>query len=177
MIVYSLTAVEATLYGAILVAALSVAKLLYDRLHEGRAEFRALLRPYLLEYAEAIYGVLACCAVLAKTANPEQRGHWVEKSRKEAEKLALLRPKLRYALWGLDEGFRVLIRLPGWTCHAVSDSRRAAELIDKATRLRITMDRVALRCFRSGRPPGWISRLQVAFHVRRCREVFNDQCP
>lgn len=171
---YPLSAPDATLLAAILVAIFSTLKLIYDRLYEGRDEYRELLRPYLLDYSEAAYGVVACCRVLINSDSQEQRAQWETKARQEMEKLKWLRPKLRYPLWGLDEGFRVLIRLPGWTCHALSDPVRAADLIKEATRLRMTLDRIVLRCFRRGRVPRWHDRIWVDFYVRRCRRIFED---
>ena len=43
---------------------------------------------------------------------------------------------LGVALWGLDEGLRVLERLPDWCSHARSDKARASKMLRHATSLR-----------------------------------------
>ncbi len=60
---------------------------------------------------------------------------------------------LGVALWGLDEGLRVLERLPDWCSHARSDKARASKMLRHATSLRYIIDITVMRCYSEGRRP------------------------
>lgn len=169
-----MTAQEATLIAAIIAAVASVAKLFFDRFSENRSSFRALLQPLVAELGEALYGIVATCTVATKAQSDRRFSTWYSKSLREKEKLKALRPKLRYPLWGIDEGLRVLIRLPDWLQHARKDKARAGLLVRRATRLRSLMDAVALRCYRNGRLPDAMERWQIQFYAWHCRRVFES---
>lgn len=168
-----MTTQEATLVAAVVAAMASLAKLFFDRFAEGRSSARELLQPLISEMGESAYGIVATCTVLVEAESPQKFRSWYAKACREREKLKALRPKLRYPLWGVDEGLRVLVRLPDWCSHARSDSVRARRLLTHATSLRHMLDVVALRCYRSGRQPNILERAQVRYHSWRCRQVFD----
>lgn len=172
-----MTTQDATLIAAVIAAAAAVLKLFVDRFTEDRTSARILLQPLLAEMGEANYGVVATCSTLLKAATPEAFENWHAKARAERDKLRVLRPKLRYPLWGLDEGLRVLQRLPDWCGHARVDAARASRLINSATSLRHALDVSAMRCFRGGRLPSLLERARVNFHAWRCREAFKEGAP
>jgi len=164
---------QATLIAATIAAIASVAKLIFDRYSESRASHRELLQPLLAELGEAIAGVVATSTVLAKGRSDKSYSNWYGKAAKEREKLKEVRPKVRYPLWGIDEGLRVLIRLPDWVSHARADKKRLSKLLSRADGLRKMVDVVAFRCYRNGRTPDLLEILQVRFHAWRCRRVFD----
>ncbi len=169
-----MTAQEATLIAAVIAAVASVSKLFFDRFSENRSSFRALLQPLVADLGESLHGVVATCYVMARSNSDEQHANWHDKAKRERDKLKALRPKLRYPLWGIDDGLRVLLRLPEWTAHARGQPQRLDLLIVRATRLRETIDAVALRCYRNGRLPNFFERVQVRFFAWHCQKVFQD---
>lgn len=172
-----MTTQVATLVAALIAAIASVLKLLFDRFAEGRSSSRQLIQPLIADMGEAIYSVVATCKVLSESETPQKYKSWYGKACREREKLKVLRPKLRYPLWGIDEGLRVLERLPEWCSHARSDKKRVAKLLKYASALRHDIDITALRCYRGGRPPLIHERLQVTYHSWLCRRVFENGLP
>jgi len=169
-----MTAQEATLIAAVIAAVASVSKLLFDRFSENRSSFRALLQPLVADLGESLHGIVATCNVMSRSNSAEQHENWHTKAKAERDKLKALRPKLRYPLWGVDDGLRVLLRLPEWTAHARGQPKRLKLLITRATRLREAIDAVALRCYRNGRLPDAFERLQVRLYAWHCQKVFQD---
>jgi len=162
----------ATLIAAAIAATASVAELFFNRFSENRASFRALLQPIIAQLGEAMYSIVASANVMVETTTTVQFSNWYGKAIKEREKLKALRSKARYPLWGLDEGIRVLIRVPDWASHARSDKKRADKLLKRADALRHVMDVVALRCYRNGRLPDLLEVWQVKYRAWQCRSVF-----
>jgi hypothetical protein len=167
-----MTIEEVTLVAAVVAALASVLRLVLDRLAEGRASNRALVQPLILEMGEAIDGIVAASTALATTETPRTFRSYYTKAFHEREKLKVLRPRLRYVLWGFDEGLLVLERLPVWCARARSDRDRSARLLIHASALRQVIDVAAVRCYRSGRQPSALERARVRFHARKCRWVF-----
>ena len=172
-----MTTQEATLIAAVIAAIASVARLVFDRFAERRSSMRELLQPLIAEMGEAVYGIVATSTVLVEAETPEKLRAWYAKACREREKLKAIRPKLRYPLWGLDEGIRALQHLPDWCSHARSNRQRAAAMLKHATALRHMIDITALRCYRNGRQPDLLERAQVRYHAWRCRKFFTDGRP
>lgn len=172
-----MNAQEATLIAAVIAASASVAKLFFDRSAEGRLSIRSLLLPLITEMGEAVYGIVATSTVMVEAETDNKFQCWYSKACSERDKLKSLRPKLRYPLWGLDEGLRVLERLPDWCSHARSDKARASKMLRHATSLRYTIDITALRCYSEGRRPMILEVMQIRLHSWQCRRVFDAGRP
>ena len=84
---------------------------------------------------------------------------------------------LGVALWGLDEGLRVLERLPDWCSHARSDKARASKMLRHATSLRYIIDNTVMRCYSEGRRPTILEVMQIRLHSWQCRRVFDAGRP
>lgn len=164
---------EATLIAALVAASASVLKLILDHYSEGRANQRELLQPLLTELGEAIYGIVATSVVMSKTKSDEAFTNASGKAEEEQRKLKALRPKLRYPLWGVDEGVRVLTRLPDWVSHARSNPKKLQKLLDQADALRSAIDKVAIGCYKAGRTPTKLESWRVRFQAWRCRRTYN----
>lgn len=132
------------------------------------------MQPLLAELGEAVAGVVATSTVLAKGRSDKSYSNWYGKAVKEREKLKGVRPRVRYPLWGIDEGLRVLIRLPDWVSHTRANEKRLTKLLTRADDLRKMIDVVAFRCYRNGRTPDLLEIAQVRFHAWRCRRVFDE---
>jgi len=165
---------SATLVAAVIAAAASVSKLVYDRFTESRSHHRALLQPLLTELGESVSGIVATANIMAKTKSDEAFANWYLKAKNERKKLTVVRPKLRYPLWGVDEGLRVLIRLPDWVGHARIDGERLRRLLSDADKLKSAIDRAAFNCYRAGRTPNLYEIYCVKYRAKKCRHIHDE---
>ena len=169
-----LTAQAATLIAAIIAAFASLAKLFFDRKVEDRNARRKLIEPVISDLAEALYEVLATSKTILLARPGVQSEGWRRRAAEGRARLMKIRPKVRYCLWGLDEGLRVVSRMPGWVQHAKSNEGRAKELIGYGTALRFALDVSIQRSYYYGRPPSIIERLIVLALAKKCRRIFES---
>lgn len=167
----TLSAPLATLLAATIAAVASIL-VLFLRLRSGesaeaRAAYRDELRPYVQEIGDALYMLVACATLYARDHATNNRDHWNRQLDTAAGKLRAARFRVRYQLWGLDEGLRTMVFLSFWIRQAEADER--AQLIEAATRLRQRLDRVIMRCFLRGRPPTLSERTGVSLATRHLR--------
>lgn len=73
---------------------------------------------------------------------------------------------------GIDEGLRVISRVPDWINHVRSDSSVGKELVRRAGHLRSVIDYVVRHSYFEGRHPNVIERFLVRYAARRCRRAF-----
>lgn len=176
-----MTTESATLIAASIAATASVAGLAVSLVAQFRAELRVAHRQtldaYIAELGESLHQIVACADILLKTKSGESREKWKCRGAKASASLKNLRPKVRYPLWGLEEGLRVLSRVPDWADHARVDPVRAKTLIARADKLRRALDDATRRSYRSGRCPSLYERIRVGHHAAQCRKVFTDGKP
>jgi hypothetical protein len=75
--------------------------------------------------------------------------------------LKALRHDVRYSLWGLDKGLRVLSRLPDWIGHAKNSPETAEEIYGLANDLAETLDGVILKVYLYGSEPSFWQKVSV----------------
>ncbi len=167
-----------TLGAAVIAAIASTFALLTNVRAQRRTELRLAHRKTLEEFitplGAVLHEVVAISATVSKTRSEKSLANWKGKGQRAKATLNELRPKLRYPLWGLDEGIRVLIRLPDWALHVREDPARTKQLVEKATQLRRHLDYAIQRSYREGRPPLLVERLFVSWRAAQCREVFES---
>lgn len=113
----------ATLIAASIAASVSLISLLmhatFGRNSEARAAHRQLLAEHLTDLASSVAEVVATANVLNLVAKEgstrEKRLNWQTKGEAAVKRLKCVRPKVRYPLYGLDDGLRTLSRIPHWT--------------------------------------------------------------
>lgn len=171
-----MTRETATLVAACIAAAASLVVLLLNLRAQRRAELRVAHRQTLdlsiAELAEALHQSVACASIILKAKSDGARARWKCRGAKASSQLKSLRPRLRYPLWGLDEGLRVLSRVPDWAEHARADNSRAQRLVSKADGLRKALDYAIRRSYRKGRAPTLHERLRVRYTAWQCRRIF-----
>lgn len=174
-----MTTETATLIAASIAATSSVAVLAVSWFAQFRAELRVAHRQtldaYIAELGESLHQIVACADIMLKTKSEEAHESWKCRGATASASLKNLRPKVRYPLWGLEEGLRVLSRVPDWADHARVDPVRAKALIAKADKLRRALDDATRRSYRSGRCPSLYERIRVSYHAAQCRKVFNNR--
>lgn len=106
------------------------------------------------EVGTAIYDAVA----LAKTLYARRKGNqsyktWDERARENNERLESVRKKVRYSLYGVDEAFRIFIRLKEYVNQSFHDEQICDYFLTKADRLRIIMDDIVSYSFSEGCMP------------------------
>lgn len=161
-----MTRETATLVAASIAAVASLVALLLNLRAQHRSELRVAHRqtldPSLSELAEAIHQSVACASIILKANSDEARARWKCRGARASARIKSLRPRLRYPLWGIDEGLRVLSRVPDWAEHARADNARAQKLVSTADSLRKGLDYAVRRSYRRGRSPSLHERLLCA---------------
>ena len=86
-----------------------------NRRAEARAAHRLALADQLPVLAEGLHEVSATAEIIRKrfVAGQDPRP-WIARFETGKAKLDVIRPRIRYTLWGLDEGIRTLSRLGHW---------------------------------------------------------------
>jgi hypothetical protein len=111
-----LDATSATLIAALVAALASTLGLALRIRADSRAElrraYRGRLEPILEEIGDALHKIVACSVLAVRDKETENRRYFDSKKREAREVLRRLRPRVRYQLWGLDDGFKTLIALP-----------------------------------------------------------------
>jgi hypothetical protein len=173
------TTEQVTLIVAGIAAIASLANVFLTRRGALKAELRVArrksLEPYVVELGESLHQTLACAKVLMMTSSKEASDRWRARGSTAKEKLKTLRPKLRYALPDVDEGLRVLSRIPDWADHLRSDPARAKRLLRNANLLRFGVDLAVRAVYVRGNEVSLVHSLWVSYFAWRCRNVFDDR--
>jgi hypothetical protein len=144
---------------------------------ELRLAQRKFLEPVIIPLGEALHEMMASSHLMTKAKSDDSWGKWVERAEGAQAELKEMIPRLRYPLWGVDDGLRMLTRLPDWMQHARGDSARSAELLAAADALRLALDRAIQSSYDAGRRPTWLERRRVAARARTFQAVFNRTSP
>ncbi len=76
------------------------------------------------------------------------------------------------SVYGIDEGLRVMSRVPHWIQHLRVRADDAQDLLDAADELRERLDRTIARSYRRGQPPGLVDQRRVAKHAERIEDLW-----
>ncbi len=102
---------------------------------------------------EALHEIMACSRITHKTKSTETLEKWDENASRAQATLKEIRPKLKYPLWGLDEGLNIMTRVPDWNTHYKNDPELATQFLDKADALRKELDDAVRISYSTGNPP------------------------
>jgi hypothetical protein len=168
-----------TFVAAIIAAGSSVVSLATNTFASRRAEMRTAHRqqlgPTLEQLAKGQHEILATSNIIRKRLLQNQDiSEWTEKGKAAKECLSEARLRVRYPLWGLDESFRTLTRLPEWmaTVRNLEDGHAEA-LLARASRLAARTDQVIRRSYKRGLPPNGRERWLADRRVKRVRKTWD----
>lgn len=170
-----------TLIAALIAALVSVVNLymtaMFSRRAEMRVAHRELLSRDLNELASAITQAIAVAHelnVIATTGGGAQRRrNWLDKANTVTRTVKTVRPRVRYQLWGLDEGLRTLARVPDWVNHYVGDrADGGSAFVDEAGKLGRMLDEAIRRSYQRGTPPGRREGRRVDRQAQRVRQTW-----
>lgn len=163
-------------------------------LWRGEQDYKNAYRKRLAEIDAAvggsIYELVACCQTASQKIGAEEIAEarqreehfkaikkWMMKAGRERCKIEEYRSKGRYVLYGIDEGFRALTKLPNWLMHYEHERANCDALIAKATSLRKCIDSVILRCYKKGAQPSKWDCWRVVIAAKRMRKQFKSTRP
>ncbi|MGL4174847.1 MAG: hypothetical protein ACRCSN_02120 [Dermatophilaceae bacterium] len=160
---------DVTLVAALLAAGAAIASLVVNLIASGSKDrkdaHRQALEPELPQLAESIHSLVAMSSVLHQqlaAGREESAANWRTRTRAAKATMEAVRPRVRYSLSGLDDAFRVLIRVPDWVDHRQGGGN-GQQILAAADRLAQALHRAIEESWRSGRSP---TRAELA-HVGR----------
>ena len=172
-----MTREEVTLVAAVVAAIsglISVAMSVWGQKNaEFRAAHRALMADYLEELGKAIHESVATTHVLVHKSNSGGNvDAWRKRAEKAKEELGGLRRRVRYSLWGIDDGLRDLTRLSSWVSHNKDYPENTKQMLSAAEGLRKSLDDAIRLSYRQGKPPSRRQSRRVAAAAGRLRTVY-----
>ncbi len=174
---------ETALIVALIAAGVSLWSLFWTsratQLVEGRTTRRALLTSEFNEIGHLLYRIVALSKNMADSGTNESFAAIRVKAMDASKQIDDLRLKFRYALWGLDDGFRTIKWMPVYIAHMKDNrkSKRTVKLIKLGTKLRRSMDKAICYSYFNGAPPSNISILMVSYRAWRLRGYFDSGKP
>ncbi|WP_405805465.1 hypothetical protein [Streptomyces sp. NBC_01187] len=174
---------SATLAAAAFAAVVSLVNLLVTALAgrkaEARAAHREILNDHLPELADSLAQAIAISHELHQIAvndgGAQRRSNWLERAAVVVKDLKAQRPRVRYQLWGLDEGLRTMARVPDWINRYVGDHVALGhDFLEEADRLGEVLDDAIRRSYQQGRPPTKRSARHVQRQAARVRAAWES---
>jgi len=164
----------ATFIAAIIAAILSLINLLSAKETEMRVANRKTLEAFIYDISDSVHQLVAISNMFLKNRTEESRGNWREKAEEAKSILKKLRPKIRYALWGLDEHLLTLTRLPDFTLYTLADINVAKEVVRRGSRLGNAIDKCIRDCYLKGQSPRFYNIWIIKFYDWHFRKSRND---
>lgn len=168
----------ATLIAASIAAIISVLTFLltlyFNRKSEIRAARRKSLEEFIFDVADSIHQLIAISNIFLKNKTDESRANWSQKADKAKNTLKTLRPKIRYALWGLDKPIKVLTRLPDYTQYTLESEEISKKVVKRGSKLGDNLDNCIRKCYLNGRSPRFYERWRLEFLAWKCEKTRND---
>jgi ElaB/YqjD/DUF883 family membrane-anchored ribosome-binding protein len=168
----------ATLIAAIVAALASLLTLLTAKPTEIRAANRKTLEAIIYDLSTSVHQLIATSNILLKNKSEESRDNWKEKAETAKKTLKEIRPKIRYALWGIDESLQTLTRLPDFTLYTLADIDVAKKVVRRGSRLGDAIDKCIRDCYLNGRAPTFYERWTIKFldwHFRKARDNYKGE--
>lgn len=163
---------------AIVAAAMSlitaVLTIFSNRSSEVRAANRTIILLEFKELGKAIHETLALSNLQLKVLNEATHPAAYQKAEDAAKKLKVLRHKVRYSLWGLDNGLRELSRIPDWIGHAKKSPNSAKKLHHLAHLLGQALDNAIRTSYENGAQPGFRCRMKVNRRTSKLRKYYEQ---
>jgi hypothetical protein len=173
----------ATLIAAI-VAASSALIGVFVNIYNGRVlpkreALRKVLETELNNIGSCLYLMVSLSQKMVDAKSQDSFLNFQKMAEEQRQELNKLRSKLRYSLWGLDQGLREIRSIPFYIGHYKNSRPNASanKLVRLATKLRVALDTAILLTYVSGTPPGRWSRLRIWFWGWRLRRCFTKGRP
>lgn len=172
---------DSAVWAAILAAVTSLLSLLStivsSKNSERRSAFRQTFQTSLNETGALLYRIVAASQKMTEMKRDETFNAARDVADKSCRRLDQLSRELRYALWGIDEGFRTMRMIPSYIGNLKNDRKgeRANRIIALSTELREALDNSVRKAYLKGKPPGLFHKIIVGRSYRRLR-TFSKSC-
>ncbi|WP_219562503.1 hypothetical protein, partial [Vibrio parahaemolyticus] len=90
------------------------------------------------------------------------------------EAIKMLRTKIRYPLWGIDDAIQTLSRVPDFTLYTIKDLNVASCNVKRAKSLALSIDKCIRNCYLEGRSPSFVEIQIIKIKVWRFTRVRNS---
>jgi hypothetical protein len=137
---------------------------------------RSLLSKDLPELGNELYAIVAFSKKMIYAKTEQSFSDARLKADESAKKLDQLWRTNRYALWGIDDGFRTIKWCPVYIAHH-KDKRTgegAKTIIEMSTSLREKMDKVIMKSYLQGKRPSFIQRKFIMYRAKKLRKFFDN---
>ncbi|NNG59786.1 hypothetical protein [Sphingomonas paucimobilis] len=169
---------EATMVAAIIAAIATVLTLIFTVANKVDEEFRTAHRDVIVDdlkaVGKAVHEVLALSAIQLKTLDGPQHPERYRAAADASKRLKEKRLDVRYTLWGLDDAFRTLSRLPDWIGHAKPSPKIAQMLFVQAKEIGNQIDLAVRGAYIQGRSPSKWRVYRVNSAVKSFKKTYND---
>jgi len=166
------TAINVALIASFSSLAVTVLNYIATGENARRQAIRSILEQDIRELGNVIYSIVAHSKILVEAGPKDKRDDVKQKIEEGRGKLNTLRGKVRYSLWGMDEGFRAIRSVPVYAAHCLENKERGRKLIRMASTLRGSLDKAISDAYALGQRPSTCRRLLVKFHAWRLRRSF-----
>lgn len=173
----------ATLIAALIAATAATVSTLINILNSRssaqRDAVRTLLAEEVSEIGNCLYQLVALSKRMTDAGTDEKFNELLRRANDVKDTLNKLRGKNRYALWGLDDGFRTIRWVHSYISHHrhTRSGAAASEIIRQSTSLRLALDKAIMDVYFSGRPPTLRRRIVVRWRAKKLRKFFDDGAP
>lgn len=140
-----MTTEQTTLIAAVIAAVAATLQIVLSAITSRNSEFRAahrrILEPYIQDIGRSIHQILASSKMYLKRYGKQQSlDNWRSRAEDAVHRLKEIRWKVRYPLWGIDEGLRVITRVFHWVSHLQDYPDNAEKLFKAGDNLRKALD-------------------------------------
>jgi len=172
-----MTQPDATLIAAVVAATATILTLLFTVLNKRGEEFRTAQREVIASdlkaVGKAVHEVIALANIQFKVQDTPQHAERYKAAVEAAKRLKAMRLDVRYTLWGLDEAFRTLAKLPDWLGHAKPSHEVAAKLLVEGRAIGTQIDLAVRSAYLAGKSPGWWRIFRVGQATGRFKRTYN----
>lgn len=175
----NITQGEATFYAATIAAVMALVSIVINlsiSYHtERRISHRKSLENAFNNIGNLIYQVVAMSnTISSKYKSHQDATNTINKVDLVRKKLDICRWEVRYSLWGLDEGFRQLVRLPSYVAQCKKFPKQSEEFIRRGTKIRSCLDRAIMTSYEMGRRPLYRHRVVLCYHCWRLKSSYDS---
>lgn len=172
---YTLIAAVVAAVASVLGVIVTAATIYFDRRSTAEAQHRDLLKPHIIDLGETLHKVIACSQIVVHRAAQEQTTEkWQRLAGEACTKLKELRLKVKYPLWGLDDGLNEMTRLASYVSHLRNREEFRQPLLDAAESLRRELDEAIRKSFLEGQPPDDRAVSSVASAAQLLRAAWRE---
>ena len=167
-----------TLIAAGISALASVANMAFTWQAERRSQYRRLVDSVIREISKEIHEIMVGIKIaITRAEKGKNWSKWIHQAKESGRRLDHLRIYNRYALWELDEGLRVLVRVGSFVEQRLNSGNieDGKKVYREAEELRKEIDMAIRSIFVKGVAPNRWARKRVSSKASVIRSMYGKQ--